>query len=705
VPILYHNININKIKVADSVGSGSNVVKIFKKSTCLDADLVYSTSAYFGDLVDPIENTGTTTTERNEGMVCFYENLDLAKVIYMKLTNNHTAAKVYTVTIEYSIQQRQALFNVKDFGAVGDGTTDDTAAIQAAIDAAFAITTASPNDMIEARGATVFIPEGFYLTDTLTLPSGVSILGAGTRATKLFNDFGTSSEGIVHSSSEYTGLFTLKDFSIEARVDVSGNRLNTVSGIRIQRNAGTPWNTGHVAIENVWVQHFGIGVKQIGVYTTTCKHVTTWNCNYGFEVIGLTGDSDANHRFETCDCYASGTYGFYLHTDTGLSTLVHYTFDNCWSASAGVNNWRLEGTGTHILHNMVFNNCYGENAAGSNWYISFVQTSVFNSVDSYTWDHLNITQMEIYNVRYCTFNSVSSVSNLTGGAKNLIFGQTTGTTTGNTFNACRFKGITLTHGWLDTTLNNVWDDATLITNDASFKNLTLIDGTSPTNPTNIKLYNTYTSGTNYERLAIEWQSNTAAISTYKGSGGGSTRALYFGVGNTYYWGLNTIGNFIPIVGDSTADIGQISPNFRPRDVHVARALNSYGRLQVAGENGEFTSFRHSTVQSGAMSGASLTLADLIPAGCIVFGVTVFETTPITSGDGGTTFTVVDEGSITTYASAVAFGTKVNLLNQAITAPKYYTAEKDLIINCNGGTFSGGVVRVTIHYLTLVAATS
>jgi hypothetical protein len=67
--------------------------------------------------------------------------------------------------------------NVKDYGAVGNGVTDDTAAIQAAINAAGADTTSGTR-------IPVFLPIGTYKTTApITLYKGTRLLGASTTIT------------------------------------------------------------------------------------------------------------------------------------------------------------------------------------------------------------------------------------------------------------------------------------------------------------------------------------------------------------------------------------------------------------------------------------------------------------------------------------------------------------------------------------------
>lgn len=62
------------------------------------------------------------------------------------------------------------IFNVDQYGAVGDGSTDDTTAIQAAI-----------NECATAGGGRVFIPEGAagYVVSQIALKQNVTLEGTG----------------------------------------------------------------------------------------------------------------------------------------------------------------------------------------------------------------------------------------------------------------------------------------------------------------------------------------------------------------------------------------------------------------------------------------------------------------------------------------------------------------------------------------------
>ena len=98
----------------------------------------------------------------------------------------------------------QNAVSVKQFGAVGDGVADDTAAIQAAIDAVAATTT--PDDIanqFNAFGGTVYLPPGSYrISATLVLKNGVRLVGAGRRASML---------AVLASFAENSTVITLGD--------------------------------------------------------------------------------------------------------------------------------------------------------------------------------------------------------------------------------------------------------------------------------------------------------------------------------------------------------------------------------------------------------------------------------------------------------------------------------------------------------------
>jgi hypothetical protein len=81
--------------------------------------------------------------------------------------------------------------NVKWYGAVGDGTADDTTAINNAVTAAFNAGTGGVQGSY--GGATIFFPQGVYkVTSSIVVDgqnSSVRFVGAGTRATVIYGDF------------------------------------------------------------------------------------------------------------------------------------------------------------------------------------------------------------------------------------------------------------------------------------------------------------------------------------------------------------------------------------------------------------------------------------------------------------------------------------------------------------------------------------
>lgn len=97
-----------------------------------------------------------------------------------------------------------AYVNVLDFGAIGDGTTDDTAAIQAAITS------------LGLAGGVAYFPVGTYrISTTITTPSnsyGITLLGSGLRTTFLKWTGGASAMILAHNG---TDNFRMEAFALE----------------------------------------------------------------------------------------------------------------------------------------------------------------------------------------------------------------------------------------------------------------------------------------------------------------------------------------------------------------------------------------------------------------------------------------------------------------------------------------------------------
>lgn len=107
--------------------------------------------------------------------------------------------------------------SVTDFGAKGDGVTDDTAAIQAAIDFVRAKRLPESGVTIYSFGGTVELPSGTYrISSPINVKRGVRLRGAGRRATTLLID---SSTFPADSHAVSLGALDENEFAFNAKVE------------------------------------------------------------------------------------------------------------------------------------------------------------------------------------------------------------------------------------------------------------------------------------------------------------------------------------------------------------------------------------------------------------------------------------------------------------------------------------------------------
>lgn len=164
-------------------------------------------------------------------------------------------------------------YNVKSasYGAVGDGTTDDYAACAAAI-------TAASN----AGGGIVVFPPGTYrITQTLTVPYTVSVLGCGAEVTHIKLDADTASGySALYFSGTSSAHYHYQRFE-NARVSCA--QTNTVEAVRV-KDAYLVMSSVELIGSNTGFTDMLLEVNG----SPTAYHVVVRDCHFG-TVTGSTG--------------------------------------------------------------------------------------------------------------------------------------------------------------------------------------------------------------------------------------------------------------------------------------------------------------------------------------------------------------------------------------------------------------------------------
>lgn len=208
------------------------------------------------------------------------------------------------------------IYNVQEFGAKGDGITDDTAAIQAAIDAAAA-----------AGGGEVYVPPGTYIVTAgeepsdgcLMLKSNVHMYGDGMGVSniKVADGSDTKITGVIRSAyGEETHDFGLSNLTID------GNRDNTTGKIDGWFNGYIPGEEGYDS--NVTLD--GVEIKDCSGYgfdphEQTVNMVIKNSVSHGNGLDGFVADFLTDSIFENNVAYNNDRHGFNVVTSTNDFTL------------------------------------------------------------------------------------------------------------------------------------------------------------------------------------------------------------------------------------------------------------------------------------------------------------------------------------------------------------------------------------------------
>ena len=283
-------------------------------------------------------------------------------------------------------------FDVRDYGAKGDGAAKDTAGIQAAIDAA-----------AKQGGGVVMLPAGNYLSGTIHLKSRIAIHlapGAILTFSPDQNDFDPYEKldykSFADNETTYFHYALLAGENVE-NIAIEGQ--GTIDGNRSKRGGPKPIalkNCRHVTIRGITIKNApNYAISFLGVDYADVDGVTILN---GY-ADGIDPDSSRHVRISNCSI---DSWDDAICPKASLAlgkprSTEHITVTNC-SLSSSSNNFKIGTESSGDFKNIALSNCVmfrrAQNASRDRSGIAI------ESVDGSHIDGVvisNVTMQDVYN--------------------------------------------------------------------------------------------------------------------------------------------------------------------------------------------------------------------------------------------------------------------------------------------------------------------
>lgn len=327
----------------------------------IDSQRLYIGNGTLAEGAPVVGNTEILTENSDITVLSNYDYRDIA-VGYTAQTGTSTSNPTVR-TLQAKLDDQAS---VRDFGAVGDGVADDTAAINRALFQLYCRTT---NTQIRRS---LFFPAGTYrVTETILIPTYAKLIGEGLNHSIIYLD--TSSD--ISSLNQYVARFA--DSKQQTGVNIGTNSAVAPTNIEISSMSFTSnedtdvflidratqcWfesvafvgatsltevtNSGTTPLSDV----AGVRINSSGSYPV--RDITLDRCVFSNSTTGIKNSADAkavtvsNSKFETLE------FGAVLSGSSSGVRFVHNAFNNIYSQAVDFGQTNLNVSAYNMFLNV-----------------------------------------------------------------------------------------------------------------------------------------------------------------------------------------------------------------------------------------------------------------------------------------------------------------------------------------------------------------